>query len=131
MAVEPLKSDFGSLLIRCRRIGEKELKDVAESKRKRYERLVEHLPGKYFFFGFNQDGQITYLSRSVKDITGFEAKEIVGKKWQEIVDLQREENRNLEDRVRRSSLVRICRAIMRLFSTHVESHASLKFLIIP
>ena len=43
VAVEPFRSDFGSLLIRCRRIGEKELKDLAESKRKRYERLVDCL----------------------------------------------------------------------------------------
>ena len=39
------------------------MKDVAEAQRKRYERMVERLPGKFFFFGLDKHGVMTYVSR--------------------------------------------------------------------
>lgn len=94
-------SNSGSNLVRSRRDRGDDLKDVVESKRKRYERLVEKLPGQYFFFGLNKAGEITYVSQSVKDVTGHNADAVIGKSWQDFVDLGRVENRNLEERLRR------------------------------
>ena len=101
VSVESINSDIGSILIRCRRIGDIDVKEVAEYQRKRYERLVERLPGKFFFFGLDKHGTITYASPSVEEISGFTAEQVIGKNWRDFVDLGHAVNRSLEDNERR------------------------------
>ncbi len=76
---------------------------VRESERK-YRRLVEELGEDYIIFTNLPNGQLTYVSPSIYRVLGFEAEDVTGKNWREVIG----ENFVGRDRVDevRSDLVR-------------------------
>lgn len=98
---EVFKSEIGSTLIRSHRIGNYDMKHVAEVQRQRYERMVEGLSRKYFFIGTDKDSRVTYISPSVRDVLGYEPDFVIGHDWREFMDMNLEMNGKAEEFERR------------------------------
>lgn len=64
-----LKSKQNEILIQNRELGA--AYDALKESRERYEKLVKNLEEEYFFYGVSFDGQILYVSPSVKKILGY------------------------------------------------------------
>mgnify|MGYP002621510917 CR=1 FL=1 len=51
----------------------------------KYRRLVEGLGGDYAIYTHLPNGELTYVSPSVKEILGYEPREIIGLNWRELI----------------------------------------------
>lgn len=52
---------------------------------RRYRRLVEGIRGDYFIYTHDNQGVITYVSPSVKNVMGYEPEQVLGRNWRELV----------------------------------------------
>ncbi len=55
-----------------------------ECSKGRHRKLIEGIPGKYFFFSFDDQGVVTYASPSVQSLLGYAPSEVVGQNWSDI-----------------------------------------------
>ncbi|MEQ8836142.1 MAG: PAS domain S-box protein, partial [Lacipirellulaceae bacterium] len=52
---------------------------------RRYRRLVEGIRGDYFIYTHDNQGVITYVSPSVKNVMGYNPEDVLGRNWRELV----------------------------------------------
>ncbi len=93
---EPIKSDLGTVLVRCCRVDGDSIRSATDAQRGRFQRLVEGLMCDYFFFSVDSNGRLTYLSPGVTNVLGYEPSKMVGMNWRDFIDVTHTANTDLE-----------------------------------
>jgi PAS domain S-box-containing protein len=80
-----IEQDYELLSLTFDRRVEEQTRELRES-RERYRRLVEGVPGEYYFYATDPVGTMTYISPSVHTILGYLPTDMVGHNWREFID---------------------------------------------
>lgn len=64
---------------------------------RRYRRLVEGIRGDYFIYTHDNQGVITYVSPSVKNVMGYDPDQVLGRNWRELVKEDYQGRQNAEN----------------------------------
>ncbi len=80
----------------------KAMEDEIRQSREKYQRLVEEVGGRFAIFSHTPDGEIIFVSDGIASIFGLPKEEVIGRRWQDIVNWAPGEVRKATTQFRRA-----------------------------